>query len=140
MGMKILNVAVSMLIFTLILVNVIQATPPPDTIMVPIKQVIDILRESNYQDSGHKELAWQRIRKVIRNNFDFTSFYRQTPGKYWKTFTTQQKREFAAAYFEFLECIYITKLIKGYKSQKMYYDDMAVKQNTVAWLRIKIEN
>ena len=138
-GMKILTFAVSILIFTLLSVNVIQATPPPDTIMAPIKQVINILRDPYYQKSGDKDLQWHKIRKVIRNNFDFTPFSRQTLGKYWKTFTTQQKREFTAAYFEFLECIYIPKLIKGYKSQKVYFDDMEVKLNTVAWIRIKIE-
>jgi phospholipid transport system substrate-binding protein len=108
--------------------------------MVPIRQVIDILKNPDYQKSGNKDLMWQKIRKFIRNNVDFTPFCRQTLGKFWKTFTTHQKREFKAAFFEFLACVYIPKLIKGYKGQKVYYDDMEVKLNAVAWIRIKIED
>ena len=132
--------AVSILIFTLSSVSSIEATPPPDTIMVPIRQVINILQISNSQQSGHTQLQWQKIRNIILNNFELTSFTRQTLGKYWKTFTAKQKREFISAYFEFLECIYIPKLMKGYKGQEVAFDDMEVKLNKVAWLRIKTED
>ena len=105
-----LKLAVSISIFTLLSVHLIQATPPPDMIVAPIKQVVDILRNHNYPKSGNKELQWQKINKVIRNNSDFTRFSRQTLGKYWRNFTPKQKREFTAAFSEFLECKYIPKL------------------------------
>ncbi|MGD2268768.1 MAG: ABC transporter substrate-binding protein [Desulfobacterales bacterium] len=138
--MNISKLAVSILISPLLSVSVVEATPPPDMIMVPIKKTIAILRNPDYRKSGHKDLLWQKIRNVIRNDIDFTPFSRQTLGKYWKTFTTQQKREFKAAFFEFLACVYIPKLIIGYKGQKVYYDDMEVKLNKVAWIRIKFED
>ncbi len=135
-----LKPAILIFIFSLSSVYIIEATPPPDTIMAPIKQVINILQDPDYQKSGHKYLQGQKIKKVIRNHFDFTPFSRHILGKYWKTLTTKQKHEFTAAFSEFLGCVYIPKVLKGYKGQKVYFNDMEVKLNTVAWVKIKIED
>lgn len=51
-GMSILKLAVSIFIFTLSFVNIIEATPPPDMIMAPIKQINAILNDPDYQKSG----------------------------------------------------------------------------------------
>jgi len=111
-----------------VLFIVIMSTPalaysvgPMDALQGPIDEVINILKDPQYQSDTQKEEQREKISSVIRKIFDFTKISQLALGKYRKKFKPRELEAFTDYFSRLLEKTYLNKIQAEYQNEKVNY-------------------
>ncbi len=116
--------AFSLLPFTLF------AGMPLTNIEGHVNSVLNILRDPALKGEGAKKTKKGKIRDISEKMFDFAELSKRTLGPNWKTFTTDQQREFTVLYKDILEDAYMDRIIT-YKDEKVvFHKEIMLSDNT----------
>lgn len=129
--------------FILILNLSVFADTPMESIKKPTKQIIKILKSSQYSKLTQelREKQWDEIWYEVENSFDFSIISRLAIGKYWKSFSTQQQNQFKELFAELLANTYISKVQENFKNQKIdYINEKISGKKSEVLIHVALEN
>jgi phospholipid transport system substrate-binding protein len=110
------------LIFTILFtVCNANAGEPLKILKEKIDQVFVILNDPVYSNGTKKDEQRETLWKTIENAFDFNVMSRLTLANNWKSFTPEQKDEFASVFGRFLGDTYLDKIQSGFSGQQVEY-------------------
>ncbi|MDY0132704.1 MAG: ABC transporter substrate-binding protein [Desulforegulaceae bacterium] len=101
------------------------ALTPMESIKQPTENIISILKADKYQTLTPelREEQWGEIWEVVKNSFEFTIISRLSVGKYWSSFSLEEKKEFQDVFAKLLANTYIDKVQENFKNQEVKYID-----------------
>ncbi len=108
------------------LIVVVFATPvyaahgPMDHVTTNVNHVISILTTSKDTQINKKQQQ-KLLVKAGENLFDFNDVTRLAVGKYWKSFTKEQRHEFRDLFSQLLQSIYMDK-IQSYNGEPVIFE------------------
>lgn len=94
---------------------------PMDSLQVPIDEVINILKDPQYQSDVKKEEQREKISSVIRKIFNFAKISQLALGRYRKKFSSQELKDFTDYFSKLLEKTYLNKIQAEYQNEKVNY-------------------
>lgn len=97
-----------------------SAEPMAD-LRVHLDEVINVLKDPQYQDPSQKDAQAEKIWGIIRQVFDFERIATLALGKYRKSFNDKQLKEFTDVFSRLLEDTYLKKIQAEYKNEKVNY-------------------
>ncbi|QTA88922.1 MlaC/ttg2D family ABC transporter substrate-binding protein [Desulfonema magnum] len=98
-----------------------SSTGPMEAIQGPLDEVINILKDPQYQAPEQKEVQREKIWNIIREIFDFNKIAHLALAKYRKKFDEKQLKEFTDLFAKLLEDTYLNKIQAEYKNEKINY-------------------
>jgi phospholipid transport system substrate-binding protein len=110
---------------------------PLGSLQGPINQIIEVLNDPAYTESGTKKTQRKKIWEIARPIFDFPEISRRAIGKPWTRFTPSEKDRFTDVFAEFLGNTYIDKLQGEYHNETIDFQKELVK-DTKALVRTKL--
>ncbi len=123
----------------LLLITPASAEEPLDVIKDAVNQIIDILKDPQYDDSDKKEEQRQKIWDVVTDIFSFNIIARGTLRRYdWERFSDKQKKEFTELFKELLGNTYLERLQSDYQNEKVVFEDQEKLSETTAMVRTKV--
>ncbi|MBN2417992.1 MAG: ABC transporter substrate-binding protein [Deltaproteobacteria bacterium] len=99
----------------------VHASEPFTILKGEIDQVFSILNDPVYSDATKKDEQNENLWKIIENAFDFNVMSRLTLANNWKSFSSDQKNEFARVFGRFLSNMYLEKIQSGYSGEQVEY-------------------
>ncbi len=81
-----------------------------ETIKVPIDQVVNILKDPQYQDSAKKDEQQTKLWDIIHQIFDFTEISKRALARNWRKFSPDQRKAFTNAFTDLLGNTYLNKM------------------------------
>ena len=107
---------------------VAEVLQPVDALKAPIKQVVEILDDPQYDDPARRNDQRERIRMATNPMFDFDLIAKRATGRYhWEnSFTPQQRQEFTDLFAQFLGNMYLSRISGDYKGLTVEYLDQDV--------------
>jgi phospholipid transport system substrate-binding protein len=93
-----------------------DSTSPSKVVKAEVDQIISVLRTETLTTDG----KWQRISKIIKDNFDFRSMSQSLLETHWDKASTEEKRRCAEYFAQYLEKIYRTR-IESHTNQSVRY-------------------
>ena len=115
---------------------------PMDDLKGPIDQVVDILKDPQYQAADQKARQRDKMWTIIQAVFDFQEISRRTLANNWKLLSPDQQKEFVDVFSEFLGNTYLDKIQGEYKNEKVLYlgQDMLTESKALIKTKILREN
>ncbi len=106
--------------FLVVSVPVFAATGPMDHVKANVNRAISILTDPTYKnaDKNHQQ---EMLVQVGESLFDFNDVTRLAVGRYWKSFTNEQRHEFRDLFSQLLQKIYMDK-IQSYNGEPVVFD------------------
>ena len=114
------------------------STEPMAAIKRPIDEVIEILNDSKYKESGTRQAQRNAIWTVVQPMFDFEEVSRRAVARYWKQFTDAEKKAFVDVFAQFLGNTYIDKIQGEYHNEKIVYLGQEILQEVYAEVKTHI--
>lgn len=101
------------------------ASSPMEAIKKPTNNIIDILQSEKYETltPDLREEQWEEIWIIVKDSFDFSLISRLAVGKYWSSFSDEQKEQFQTLFAQLLANTYINKVQENFKSQEVIFKD-----------------
>jgi len=96
------------------------AGPPTEQIRETVDQVIRILTDPSLKGPAKTGERRAKLRRVIRERFDFTEMAKRSLGIHWARRTPQEREEFVRLFWDLLERSYVDK-IESYTDEKIVY-------------------
>lgn len=100
--------------------QVALAGPPTEQVRGTVDQVIKILTDPTLKGPARTEERRAKLRRVIRERFDFTEMAKRSLGIHWARRTPQEREEFVRLFWDLLERSYVDK-IESYTDEKIVY-------------------
>jgi phospholipid transport system substrate-binding protein len=120
MNIKTTSWILSLIIFAM--AHVAYAAQPLEELKGPVDQIVNILRDPQYNDPSKKELQREKMWEIARKIFDFEAIARGTITRYrWAGFTPQQREEFTDVFTKFIGNIYFKKIQSEYHNEKVVF-------------------
>ena len=129
---KIISAAV-VLIFLLMMPIAGQAGVPMDTAKAGVEKVVAVAGDKGLELDAKKE----KIRKLVREFFDFNVLSRLTLGRHWKQFKPEQQKEFVKLYRTLLENVYMDRILT-YTDEKVVFEKEIMHSKKKAEVQSKI--
>jgi len=129
---KIISAAV-VLIFLLMMPVAVQAGLPMDTAKAGVEKVVAVAGDKGLELDAKKE----KIRKLVREFFDFNVLSRLTLGRHWKQFKPEQQKEFVKLYRTLLENVYMERIL-AYTDEKFVFEKEIMHSKKKAEVKSKI--
>ena len=111
---------------------------PMDVLKGAVDQAMNILKDPAYQTAANQEAQQQRIWEVIIGLFDLEEMARRTLARNWRSFSSEQKKEFSDLFGEFIGTNYLNKIQKGFKDEKVTYLSQELFTETKAQVKTNI--
>lgn len=118
--------------------NLARSEKPIAVIEGRIDQVINILKNPQYQEMAQKDLQRKKIWEIIREVFDFREMAKRALARNWKKFTKEQREEFSRLFSELLNNTYIGKIQRGYREEKVVYLTQKMVTDSKALVKTKV--
>ena len=101
------------------------AGSPTDALKAPLDRSVQVLKDPKYQtdDSALKIEQRDKIWDIVAGTFDFTEISRRALARNWKSFSSEQQKEFAAVFSKMLGNIYVDRIQTGFSDQKVEFTD-----------------
>jgi len=129
---KIISAAV-VLIFLLMMPVAVQAGLTMDTAKAGVEKVVAVAGDKGLELDAKKE----KIRKLVREFFDFNVLSRLTLGRHWKQFKPEQQKEFVKLYRTLLENVYMERIL-AYTDEKFVFEKGIMHSKKKAEVKSKI--
>jgi phospholipid transport system substrate-binding protein len=100
---------------------------PMEDLKVHLDEVINVLKDPNYQNPSQKDAQAEKIWGIIRQVFDFDRIATLALGKYRDRFNDKQLKDFTDVFSRLLEDTYLKKIQAEYKNEKVNYLDQKIK-------------
>jgi phospholipid transport system substrate-binding protein len=96
---------------------------PIDAIRDPINNVVKILEDPAYRDTGKRDEQREKIRAATWDMFDFTLIAKRATGRFhWEnSFTDAQRQEFTDLFAKFLSNTYLNRISGNYENLEVDY-------------------
>ncbi len=98
----------------------LAATTPMNHVKSNVDHAIFILTSPEYQGEADKERQREMLVHVGESLFDFNDVTRLAVGKYWKSFTNEERHEFRDLFSQLLQKIYMDK-IQSYNGEPVIF-------------------
>ncbi len=108
------------LAFCLLITPSYAANGPMEHVKTNVNHVISILTTSKDKQTDKKHLQ-ELLVQAGENLFDFNDVTRLAVGRYWKSFTKEQRKEFRDLFSQLLQSIYMDK-IQSYNGEPVIFD------------------
>lgn len=95
-----------------------RAEDPTQTVKGVVDQVIRILNDPSLK--AQKKLRRDRVKQTVDRRFDYQEMARRSLGRYWRSLSAGQRREFVSLFGELLEASYSDKIM-NYSGEKVQY-------------------
>ncbi|MBF0422741.1 MAG: ABC transporter substrate-binding protein [Magnetococcales bacterium] len=95
-----------------------------------IEQIIDILKDPQYNSPEKREIRRESLRKLVYQQFNFFLMARGAVGPRWREFTPQQQQRFSDLFKMVLEDTYLAK-IEGYQGEKVMFNKEILESPTI---------
>ncbi len=92
-----------------------------DVLRAPVHQIIDTLKDSQYQGPYGKTKQADKIWAIVKDIFDFNKISMLAVARNWKRFNQDQKKAFTAAFTTLLGETYIDKIQGGFQDEKVVF-------------------
>lgn len=99
-----------------------QSSGPLEVLQGHIDQIIDILKDPQYQDGVQNQEQMKKMWGVINQAFDFGEIAKRSLSRNWRRFTPRQRKEFSNLFSEFLGNVYLGRIQGNYKDEKVLYN------------------
>ncbi len=96
------------------------ATSVQGQLKVTIDNVLEILRNPDFQGDEKKEQRRETLSETIRQKFSFAKMSQLSLGRHWKKRSKQEKKDFIRMFGQLLEETYISKL-ESYTDEKVVF-------------------
>lgn len=126
---KLLIVCVALSLNLSWLSPVLAASTPKEDVRKTVDQVLAVLRDPQVKGVTRRE----KLSTLIRARFDFATMSQYTLGKYWKSASPEEQKNFIKLYSDLLEESYIGRVeaysneVVNYESEKIEGDRAEVK-------------
>ena len=110
-----------------------QAGAPMDTAKAGVEKVVAVAGDKSLELAAKRE----KIRKLVREFFDFNVLSRLTLGRHWKQFKPEQQQEFVRLYRTLLENVYMERILT-YTDEKFVFEKEIMHSKKKAEVRSKI--
>ncbi len=109
-----------------------------DVLRGPVDQIIDTLKDPQYQNPSGKDRQANKIWAIITDIFDFEKISTLTIAKKWKSFNSEQKKTFINTFTTLLGETYIAKIQGGFQDDKIVFlsEDKITKSKAVVKTKI----
>lgn len=111
-----LTVGLTLLLSALLVLPAVAASTPKEDISKTVDQVLTILRDPQTKGTTRRE----KVSKLVRSRFDFATMSQYTLGKYWKSASAEEQKEFIRIFSDLLEETYIGR-IDAYSNETVNY-------------------
>lgn len=120
--MNILRVAALFVSLTFLLINVPYAESgrPKEGVKANVDKVLELLRDKELKKPENKQKRREKIRKVLRQNFNYEEMSMRALAVHWKKRTPAEKKEFVSLFRDLLERSYM-KRIEAYTDENVVY-------------------
>lgn len=115
-----------------------ESGDPMATIKGPIDKVIVILNDPQYAAQDARDAQRNQIWKAVKPMFDFNEVSARSVARYWRSFSGEEKAQFADVFSHFLGNVYIDKIQGEYHNEKIVYLGQEVLQEKYAEVRTQI--
>jgi phospholipid transport system substrate-binding protein len=127
-----------LVIFTM--AHLAYGAQPMDELKGPVDQIINILRDPQYQNASKKEQQREKMWEIARKVFDFEAIARGTITRFrWSGFTPRQREEFTDVFTEFIGNNYFKKIQSEYHNEKVVFLKQEMFSKTKARVITKIK-
>ncbi len=127
-----------------ILVTLLAACPasaalrPIEALKGPLDTALSILQDPRYRQDEEKEAQKEQLWVIIRKVFDFEGITALAVGRNWKSFSPEQKKEFADVFTTLLGNSYLTKIQGNFHNEKVEFLSEEILTATRARVKTKI--
>jgi phospholipid transport system substrate-binding protein len=102
------------------------AATPIAAISETINSILETLRDKELSQPSKKTERREKIRKLIRDRFDFKEMSKRSLARHWKKISADEQGQFVTIFSDLLEASYIGK-IEAYTDEKVTYDKETLK-------------
>ncbi len=130
-----------LLIFAIMAISAapVSANTPIGVIQNAVQEIIDLLKDPQYDPPEKKEAQREKIWDVVLETFDFQTIARGTLRRHdWESFSEQQKKEFTDLFTTLLGNTYLERLQSDYKDEKVEFIEQEMLSDATAIVRTKI--
>lgn len=120
------------------LTTMAEPIPPLQALQNPINQIIGTLKDPQYQDPSQRDRQQAEIRRTINSIFDFDAIARRAVGRYWKSFSPEERKTFTEAFANLLTMSYVDKIQGEFTNEKVAYLSDERKSPTKSLVKTKI--
>jgi phospholipid transport system substrate-binding protein len=114
---KLLIAGLILLLGSSLFSSLAAATTPKEDIRKTVDQVLTVLRDPLLKGVPRRE----KLSVLIRARFDFDTMSQYTLGKYWKSASPEQQKNFIKLYSDLLEESYIGR-VEAYSNEVVNYE------------------
>jgi len=115
------------------------AAGPLDVVKAAVDRVVEILNNPTYPAADKKKAQHEAMWHVVQGIFDFQELSRRALGRSWRLFSEQQQQEFVDVFSRFIANIYIDRIQKEYRNQKIEYLGQEMLGSDKALVETKIQ-
>jgi len=127
------------LAMTVLLAAPVSADNPMDVIKTAVEEIVDLLKDPQYDLPEKKEEQREKIWEVVHNTFDFQTIARGTLRRHdWDSFSPDQKKEFTELFTTLLGNTYLERIQSDYRDEQVVFTEQEMLSDTTAIVRTKI--
>jgi phospholipid transport system substrate-binding protein len=116
-----------------------SADTPMDVIQTAVEEIVDLLKDPQYDLPEKKEEQREKIWEVVHNTFDFQTIARGTLRRHdWDSFSQDQKKEFTDLFTTLLGNTYLERIQNDYRDEQVVFSEQEMLSDTTAIVRTKI--
>ena len=108
------------LMFLLINAPYAESGRPKEEVKANVDKVLELLRNKELKQPENKQKRREKIRKVLRQNFNYEEMSMRALAVHWKKRTPAEKKEFISLFRDLLERSYM-KRIESYTDENVVY-------------------
>ncbi|GAU08697.1 MlaC/ttg2D family ABC transporter substrate-binding protein [Desulfoplanes formicivorans] len=107
------------------------ATGPMEHVKTHVEQALFILTDPQYKNEANLTKQEEMLVLVGEQLFDFNDVTRLAVGRYWKSFSSEQRHQFRDLFAQLLQKIYMDK-VRAYKGEPVVFDKEIMLSSTKA--------
>jgi phospholipid transport system substrate-binding protein len=117
----------------------VSADNPMDVIKTAVEEIVDLLKDPQYDLPEKKDEQREKIWEVVHDTFDFQTIARGTLRRHdWDSFSQDQKKEFTELFTTLLGNTYLEKIQNDYRDEQVVFSEQEMLSDTTAIVRTKI--
>ncbi len=116
----------------------VHADEPLTTLKGKIDKVFGILNEPAYAEGANKDEQHEKLWVIIEDAFDFAAMSQSALAYNWKSFSDDQKKEFASVFGRFLGNTYLDQIQSGFSGEQVEYEGEEIRRKDRAVVKTSI--